>query len=530
MGQSSSVGPGWRPVAVDGLEGEQLDGLAQAHVVGQAGAQPERGEERQPGDAALLVGPQLRGERGGRLDRGQRPVRGAGEQVAEPPGRVDAGQRQGQVVGRAARGEREHVGGRRRPAVAPAEELEAAAQRGLVHAHPGPAQPHQRGLRGDEGGDLLLVESGVGAVADGQRPAEGSDLLAAQPAAHDDALRGGAAGGQPQPDPAGAVPAGGQLHREPGVDEQRGAGDEHVVGALRAQVEPVGAGGLERGGERRVDAGGPAELGEQHLLRVCDQPVRRTGPHLRRADEQAGVAAGLQEELQPPARAVAGVVLFLGQGPDLGEPETRAGGAGRLGADGVPRLQGLGQRAERRAGGQPVVGGGERGQPGVDGALPTAVRDTGAGEPIADGPVDQDVERVRDERGRVGGERSRCRRARPGRPGASWRRAPRPRPGRCPARRAASGRAPRCRPAPGSAARGRGRRGRPRTRRRRARARRRRRSAAPPPGRRAPPGPRRRRARPTPAARVSRGARDRVRSGRARGMPAGRRSGPGAGA
>ena len=132
--------------------------------------------------------------------------------------------------------------------------------------------------------------------------------------------------------------------------------------------------------------------------------VRRTGPHLRRGDEQAGVAAGLQEELQPPARAVTGVVLFLGQGPDLGEPETRAGGAGRLGADGVPRRHGLGQRAERRAGGQPVVGGGERGQPGVDGALPTAVRDTGAGEPIADGPVDQDVQRVRDERGRVGGE------------------------------------------------------------------------------------------------------------------------------
>ena len=352
------------PVAVDGLEREQLDGLAQAHVVGQAGAQPERGEERQPGDAALLVGPQLRGERGGRLDRGQRPVRGAGEQVAEPAGRVDAGQRQGQVVGRAARGEREHVGGRRRPAVAAAEELEAAAQRGLVHAHPGPAQPHQRGLRGDEGGDLLLVESGVRAVADGQRPAEGGDLLAAQPAAHDDALRGRAAGGQPQPDPAGAVPAGGQLHREPGVDEQRGAGDEHVVGALRAQVEPVGAGGLERGGERRVDAGGPAELGEQHLLGRLSElranhqtqrvPRRRaergrrggTGPHLRRGDEQARVAAGLQEELQPPARAVAGVVLFLGQRPDLGEPETRAGGAGRLGADGVPRRHGLGQRAE----------------------------------------------------------------------------------------------------------------------------------------------------------------------------------------
>jgi hypothetical protein len=54
--------------------------------------------------------------------------------------------------------------------------------------------------------------------------------------------------------------------------------------------------------------------------------------------------------------------------------------------------------------------------------------------------------------------------------------------------------------------------------------------AQPPPGRRAPPGPRRRPAPPTPSARAARGARARVRSERAQGTPAGRRSGPGAGA
>ena len=179
MGQTAASGRAASPAPVDGLEREQLDGLAQAHVVGQAGAQPERGEERQPGDAALLVGPQLRGER----RRAARPGSACGPRCRRAGRRASRPRRcrSAAAAGRrpvAARGEREHVGGRRRPAVAAAEELEAAAQRGLVHAHPGPAQPHQRGLRGDEGGDLLLVEGGSRrrrrpATSGRRRPARG---------------------------------------------------------------------------------------------------------------------------------------------------------------------------------------------------------------------------------------------------------------------------------------------------------------------------------------------------------------------
>ena len=40
-------------------QGDDLNGLAQAHVVGQAGAQAELRQEVQPAQAAVLVGPQL---------------------------------------------------------------------------------------------------------------------------------------------------------------------------------------------------------------------------------------------------------------------------------------------------------------------------------------------------------------------------------------------------------------------------------------------------------------------------------------
>ena len=523
---------GVRVAPVVGLEGEQLHGLAETHVVGQAGTEAQRCQEREPGDPALLVGAQLRGEAGGRVDGGERAFRAAGEQVAEPADGVDAGQRQRQVAVVHARGQGEHIGRRRRPALTAAQELQAAAQRRLVHAHPGPAQPHQRRLRGDERGDLVLVQ---GLVADGQRPPEVGDLLAAQPAAHDHARRRCAAGRQAQPDPARAVPARGQLHPEPGVDQQRGSGDEQVVGALGAHVEAVGTGRLERGGERGVDAGRPAELGEQHLLGAGDEAVGAARPDLRGGDEQARVGGGLEQELQAPMGAVTRVVELLGERADLGEPEAGAGGAGRFRAHLVPGLQGLGQRGEPGTRGQAAVRGGQGGEPGVDGARcarrgPAGVRDAGAGEAVADGGVDQHVESVGDERAGIGRGRP-CRwAARPGRRAASPRRGPRRPRGRHPARRAATGRG---RPAPrgrGSGARGRGGRDRRRTRRRPAGVRPRRRSAARPPGRRVRRRRRRRQARPTAAARVRHVESRRGPSGRARGRAPGHRRAPAAAA
>ena len=66
-----------------GSSGEQLDRLAQAHVVGQDRAEPERLEEGQPGQAALLVRAQRAGEAGRRRHRLEPALGLAGEQVAE---------------------------------------------------------------------------------------------------------------------------------------------------------------------------------------------------------------------------------------------------------------------------------------------------------------------------------------------------------------------------------------------------------------------------------------------------------------
>ena len=179
------------------LEREQLHGLAKTHVVGEAGAQAERGQEGQPRDAPLLVGPEEGGERGRWVDRCQGALGAAGEEVAEPAVGVDAGQRQGQVVlVREARGEREDVRGAGAAAPAAAQELQALAQLVLVHAHPCTAQSHQGCLRGDERGDLLLVEHGVRAVAHRDRPPEVGHLLAAEAAADHHARGGGAARGE----------------------------------------------------------------------------------------------------------------------------------------------------------------------------------------------------------------------------------------------------------------------------------------------------------------------------------------------
>ena len=72
---------------------EELDGLSQAHVVGEDGADAEPPEERQPGKPALLVGPQGAAEAGGRGHRPRaagRPDRTAGRRASRrrPPRRA----------------------------------------------------------------------------------------------------------------------------------------------------------------------------------------------------------------------------------------------------------------------------------------------------------------------------------------------------------------------------------------------------------------------------------------------------------
>jgi hypothetical protein len=51
---------------------EELDGLAETHVVGQAGAEPDLVEEREPRQALELIGPQRTDETLGRIDHLER--------------------------------------------------------------------------------------------------------------------------------------------------------------------------------------------------------------------------------------------------------------------------------------------------------------------------------------------------------------------------------------------------------------------------------------------------------------------------
>ena len=59
-GQTTSVGPAWPALDAVQVQGDQGDRLAQPHVVGQAGAEAERGELGQPGQPLPLVVAQRR--------------------------------------------------------------------------------------------------------------------------------------------------------------------------------------------------------------------------------------------------------------------------------------------------------------------------------------------------------------------------------------------------------------------------------------------------------------------------------------
>ncbi len=394
------------------LQREQLDGLAEPHVVGQAGAEPERGQERQPRHAPLLVRPQRRLQARGSGQRFQRALRGAVEQVAQPAVRPHGGDRQRGLDVAAAHGQ--HVGRGRRVRATAAQEVQAAGQCVGVHRHPLAAHPHQRRLRRHQRGDLLLAQL---LVADRDRPAETGQLVAPEPAAGDHARRRGGARGQPQPDRARPVPPGRELDPEPGRDEHRRVADQEAVRAVDVQVERRRAGPAQRRDQRRQHLRRPPQLGQQQLLRAVDQPLRGAGPHVVGVELQARVLGGAQRELQLPAGAVAGLVLRVRirirrvvQRAHLGEPEHRARRAGWLGADLVPPGQRVGQLAGRLGvPGDRSVLAGQRGQPRLGvrrGRAGAPGRDQlqrfgGVREPLPDGRVGEHGQRGVDELARV---------------------------------------------------------------------------------------------------------------------------------
>jgi hypothetical protein len=248
-------------VALQAFHGQQLHGLAQPHVVGQATAQPERGQKRQPRQPALLVGAQRRGEVRRGLQRLQRLGRGPAEQLAQPAvgSYRDDVQRGVDVVG-VASGQGEDFGRGRAPGGFACEELQPATQLLRVHRHPLAAQPDQRRLGLGERGDLVL---GEGVVADRELPTELDQLVAAELAGLGDHTVDRGVRRQGQPELAAPVPPGRQQNAEPGLVKQRSGGGQKMVSAFSVQAQAGRACGVQRGRELGIDPAGPAELGQQ---------------------------------------------------------------------------------------------------------------------------------------------------------------------------------------------------------------------------------------------------------------------------
>ena len=75
------------------------------------------------------------------------------------------------------------------------------------------------------------------------------------------------------------------------------------MGAVGVEIERARGGLPQARGQLGVDPAGPAQLGEQQLVRPV-QPAAQAAvirPRLGGRHEQAGVLGGLQQELQPPA-------------------------------------------------------------------------------------------------------------------------------------------------------------------------------------------------------------------------------------
>lgn len=217
-----------------------------------------------------------------------------GEQVPEPAVGAYGGdlERGVHVVG-VAGGQREDLGGGLAAGWLTLQKLQPAAQLFGIERHPLATQPDQRGLGFGQRRDLLLAER---IVAHGQLPAELDELLAAELAglAHHAVDRGIC--GQDQAQLAAAVPPGRQQHAKPSLVEHRGRTRQESVGAVGVELKPGRARGAQRRDELGENPRGPAQFGQQQLLRPV-QPAAQAAvvvPCLLGGDQQAGVLRRLQ--------------------------------------------------------------------------------------------------------------------------------------------------------------------------------------------------------------------------------------------
>ena len=291
-------------------EGQQLDGLAQAHVVGQTGPLVEAMQEGQPAQAPLLVGAQLAGEagRGGQgigglllvvLLQHRLQARSGGERVHRQTVKgvaVAGGEAQGVVEAQARVGIAEAFG---------------VAQVVGAQLDPHPLVLHQGAALGGESFQIAQVE---------RHPAD-HEL----PVPHQAFAQGEAAGALRQFRGDRQAQAAGQA---PGETLRQHHAHPHIaqLGGCRAhQHEGLGWGELHRFRRRGIEAAldrlehgeGPAQALEQQLAGLgngdfpqLQPPVPRRPGH-RCRHPQARVGLGLEAEAHVPQ------LLALGWGEQL---------------------------------------------------------------------------------------------------------------------------------------------------------------------------------------------------------------------
>ena len=220
--------------------------------------EPERGQERQPGQPALLVGAQRGDEPGRRVERPRSTVlrrRRAGRPASRrrAPSRPAAGvSRSSGWLAASARISAAVL----RPGRLALEELQSAAQLLGVDGHPLAAQPDQRGLGLGECVDLVLGER---VVADGELPPEVHQLVASEPARPVTTPSTGVEPDRTRPSLARRSHQDGSSTPNPASSSSDAALDRKSVGAVGVEVER-GRGGRAEGadGQRGVDPAGPA--------------------------------------------------------------------------------------------------------------------------------------------------------------------------------------------------------------------------------------------------------------------------------
>ena len=280
-------------------EGQQLNRLAQAHVVGQAGPLVKAIQEGQPAQAPLLVGPQLAAE----ARRGRQRIRCLLLVVLlqhrlQPRGRHKAMHRQAMEGIAVAAGEPQGIV-EAELGIGGAEALGIFEIAG-AQLNPDALVLHQRAALGRQ---PLQVPQGERHPADHELPTPVEALPQGEPPR---ALRQLRLYLQSQPAGQAAGEAGGQHHPHPHIPQPRGGRAHQHEGLRRGELQLLRRGRIQPTLDRFEQGEGPPQALQQQFARQGHSDLAQlqlaiaTGPHRGRRHLEAGVGFRLQRQAQLP--------------------------------------------------------------------------------------------------------------------------------------------------------------------------------------------------------------------------------------